>query len=92
MNYALFSGRLSNTEQPIDNLIQHGLAVQDLPAHIPGSIVFRLNVHGILGVEIITDQSDEENAFRQRLTTARPTLEVLRRMFIVNPLTGQEIQ
>ena len=55
-------------------------------------IIFRFSLCGNSDIEIIADESDDEEALRQRLTIARPTLEVLRRMFIVNPLTGQEIQ
>ena len=58
-----------------------GPDAQTLTEENPGSIVFRLNVHGILGVEIITDQSDEEDTLCQRLTAARPLLEALRNMF-----------
>jgi hypothetical protein len=63
--------------------LSRGPDVQTLTEENPGSIVFRLNVHGILGVEIITDQSNEEDTLRQRLKTARPVLGLLQRIFMV---------
>jgi hypothetical protein len=42
-----------------------------------GSIVIRLGLDGIRTVEIIANQSDEDIQLRQRLTAARPVLELL---------------
>lgn len=48
--------------------------VRALSSLIPASIVFRLNVDGILGVEMITDQSYEEDIWRQWLKVPRRKL------------------
>ncbi|MEO7859899.1 MAG: hypothetical protein ABIU05_05550 [Nitrospirales bacterium] len=55
--------------------------LQELPEKHPGSIILRFTTRGVDSVEILTDQSDEEDALRQRLAMARPMLEVLRKMF-----------
>lgn len=76
---------------PLENLTKHdsGPNIQALSAHSPGSIVVRFSVCGIVGVEIIADQSDEEEKLRRRLTAARPVLQLLHRMFKVDQLTSQ---
>lgn len=68
----------------------HGTSLQNLPEENPGSIVFRFTTQGIGSVEILTDQSNEEAALRQRLTLARPILEELREMFTLTQFTNQE--
>ena len=75
-------------QHPLDDLTQHdsGPDVQALSAHNPGSIVLRFNVHGILGVEILADRSDEEDTLRERLKAARPVLELLQEMFTVDTI------
>ena len=67
---------------PLEDLTKHdsGPDVQALPAHSPGSIVVRFSVCGNIGVEIIADQSDEEETL---LTAARSVLELLQRIFTV---------
>lgn len=65
----------------------HGPELQELPEEHRGAIVFRFTARGACSVEILTDQSDEEDTFCQRLTLARPVLEVLRKMFTLNSRT-----
>ena len=72
-------------------MISSGPDVQGLTGESPGSVVFRFNGRGIVDVEILTDQSDEEDTLRQRLTAAQPMLEALRSLFIVDPLTTRRI-
>lgn len=70
--------------------IHHGQNFQLLPEEHPGSIVFRFTAQGHGSVEILTDQSDEEDILRQRLTLARPMLEALRKTFTLPQYTKQE--
>lgn len=76
---------------PLD-LTQHDCRphVQALPSPIPASVVIRLNVHGTLGVGIVTDQSDAEDILRNRLKASRPRLEILRKMFTCPQFPKQE--
>ncbi|RPH81298.1 MAG: hypothetical protein EHM80_02805 [Nitrospiraceae bacterium] len=80
---------LDQTTVPIKTL-HHGPSFQSIPEENPGSIVFRFTAQGTGSVEIITDESDKEDALRQRLTLARPVLEVLRKMFTLPQFTNQE--
>jgi hypothetical protein len=60
---------LPDTDTPIKTL--------DEPTDGGGAIVIRLGLDGIRTVEIIADQSDEDDRLRERLTAARPVLEML---------------
>ena len=71
-------------------IVCHGPELQELPEEHPGAIVFRITARGVSSVEILTDQSDEEDTLRQRLTLARPILEELRGMFTLPQFTNQE--
>jgi hypothetical protein len=74
-------------QHPLDALTQddRGSDAQSLPADRPGSIVVRFSVCGHVGVEILAEESDEEERL---LTAARPVLELLQGMFTVEPLTS----
>ena len=79
---------------PLADLTQSniGLGTQALPAHRRGSIVVRCSVGGNIGVEVIAEHSDEEDALYQRLTSAQPVLELLQRIFTADQLTSQSIR
>ena len=79
---------------PLANLTQSniGLGTQTLPAHSRGSVVVRCSVGRGIGVEIIAEHSDEEDALSQRLTSAQPVLELLQRIFTVDQLTSQSFR
>ena len=66
----------------------NGPVVRALSSLIPASIVIRLNVHGMLGAEVIAGQSDEEDILRQRLKAAEPLLNLLRKIFTVQQPLG----
>jgi hypothetical protein len=55
------------------------------PASGGGAIVIRMGLEGICSVQIIADQSDEEETL---LTAARPVFEFLQGIFTVEPLTS----
>jgi hypothetical protein len=56
------------------------------------SLMIVMGLSGITSLQILADQSDEEDTLRQRLTAARPVLEMLDRMFNVDQLTSQGIR
>ena len=74
---------------PIKTL-RHSPGLRSLPEEHPGSIVFRFTAQGTSSVEILTDESDQEDTLRQRLTLARPMLAVLRKLFTLPQFTNQE--
>ena len=78
---------LPDTDTPSKTL---SCGSEGLPEENPGSIVFRFTSQGRSSVEIITDQSDVEDALRQRFAMARPMLEILREMFTMPPFSSQD--
>ena len=72
------------------NTLRHSPSLHSFPEENPGSIVFRFTAQGVDSVEILTDESDQEGAFCQRLTLARPMLEALRKMFTLPQFTNQD--
>ena len=82
---------LPDTDIPIKTLTRDRLGeisadVESEPVDGAGAIVIRMNLSGIVGTQILADQSDEEDALRQRLTAARPVLELLQEMFTVDTI------
>src|ERR1041384_993083 len=62
-------------------LAEFGSDSETKTSRAQGSIVIRIGLSGSYSVQILADQSDEANQLLERLTAARPLLELLQKIF-----------